>query len=189
MRRYISSENFHSEVGFTLVEVIVALAIMGVVIAASTTSFMTHLRANYSAEIVFEGEQATQSVIDDLRYVEVSSLPDSGTDAPRSISMNELRDFQVYVTYCPEEVYCSSDMVRHLRVRADYRGEAVYETETVFTQFEKGGVPSEASSGNGADTSQNPTPSPSSSPTPTPSQSGSSGGGKKKKKWCKFWGC
>jgi prepilin-type N-terminal cleavage/methylation domain-containing protein len=188
MRWYYSLEKLYSEQGFTLIEVLVALAIMGVVLAASTSSFITHIRANYSAEIVFEGEQAAQSVIDELRYIDVASLPISGTDVPRSVTMNALRDFEVYVTYCPEESFCTSDMVRHLRVRAEYRGEAVYETNTVFTQFEKGAGSSEASESSAGGSSSS-TSAPSPSPSPTPSQGSSSGGGKKKKKRCKFWGC
>ena len=192
MRRYCSLENIPKEAGFTLVEVVVALAIMGVVIAASTTSFITHLRANYTAELIFEGEQAAQSVIDDLRYEEVSSLPLNGTDSPRNITMNALREFQVYVTYCPEDTYCSSDTVRHLRVRADYRGERVYQTETVFTQLERGGVTSDESEGS-LDESNLPTPTPAPTPSastpPSDSSSNQNEGRGRKKKRCKYWGC
>lgn len=199
--------------GFTLIEVLVAIAIMGVALSAATSAILTYMRANYSGELIFEGAQAAQSVIDFLRYEEVESLPASGTDPVRTISINNLRDYDVYVTYCADPTYCTSNSVRQLVLRVEHDGTKVYETETIFTQLEKGTGASSSSSSTGSSssssssstssssTSSSSTSSSSTSSSSTSSSSSSSstsssssssssssgGGGRRKK--CRHWGC
>lgn len=121
--------------GFSLIETLVALGILGVVIAAASASLMQNLYQNHRAEILFEGVHAAQTVLDDLRFEDISTLPKTGTDSPRTVTSQSKRQYKVYVTYCKTSQYCSSESVRQLHVRVEFKSRTVYETETVFTEF------------------------------------------------------
>lgn len=124
--------------GFTLLEVLVALAIFSVAIVTASSSFQTYLKSNYSAEVRFEAAHAAQSIIDELRFEDVEALPSNGSDAARIVTMNDGRDYEVTVSYCTDSTYCSSSEIRHLAVEVEYREKVVYRTEAVFTALEKG---------------------------------------------------
>ena len=131
-----SNVDFHQNTrGFSLIETLVALGILGVVIAAASTSLIKNLYYNHRAEILFEGVHAAQTVLDDLRFEDISNLPSTGTDSPRTVTSQSKRQYKVYVTYCKTSQYCSSESVRQLHVRVEFKSRTVYETETVFTEF------------------------------------------------------
>ena len=121
------------EQGYTILEVLVSVVILAVVISFSSTSVVTHLGANHKAVVRSEAAQAAQTVLDDLRTVDVPSLRATGTDAPVDIKVNANRDYTVLVEYCKNATYCTSTEARHLSVEVSYNGEVVYNTETVFT--------------------------------------------------------
>ena len=169
------------QAGFTLLEVLAALGILAFAIAVASSSLVLHLKANAEGEISFEAAQAAQTVIDELRFQDVSEMPTEGTDSVRQISVKANHTFDVYVSYCEDATYCTSSDVRHIAVQVQYKNESVYRTETVFTALEKGnGSTDEA--GDGEDPLwETPTPTPTPTPTSTP---GGGGGGR-----CRWWRC
>jgi prepilin-type N-terminal cleavage/methylation domain-containing protein len=138
------------EAGFTLIETLVALVIVGLAVAAATSSLMTNLTFNRKAERAFEGAQAAQTVLDEIRKEDVSTLPASGADSVRQISTQSRRTYDVYVSYCTDGTYCTDNDVRQLSVRVEHKGAVVYQTQTVFTAF---GTTSSASSSSAGSTS------------------------------------
>ena len=177
----ISNPDFRGFTGFSLLEVLVALGILAVAIAAALTSITTNLKANHKAELSFEGAQAAQTVIDQIRSQDIATLPTSGTDTARQIQVKDGRTFDVYVTYCATPAYCTSNEVRQLTVRVNYKGQSVYRTETVFSMFEKGNGSSSASSEAAVWTEA--------TPTPTPASSSSSAGSSSSRRRCRTWRC
>ncbi|MCB0338858.1 MAG: type II secretion system protein [Bdellovibrionales bacterium] len=193
MKKQLSTDY---ESGFTLIETIVALGIVGVVLVASTSAFIYHLRSNHEAELRYEGAQAAQTVIDDIRYIDIDTLPASGTDDPRHITMNGTRTYDVYVTYCSDPTYCTSEDVRQLHLLVEHDGEKLYETETIFTALEKGYGQSVGNDDEGAGPTPTPTATPTATPTPTPTAtptpiptSTPTPTPTPKKKKCKTWKC
>ena len=153
-RRFGSRTN-----GFSLIETLVALTITGIAIAIVSESLMVNLKVNRHAEVLFEGAQAAQTVIDDVRFKPIESIPNTGGEGPIRITSNTRRTFDVYLTYCSDEQYCSSPTLRQFDVRVDYQGATIYRTQTVFTAF--GAVSDD-------DTIATPTPRPAPTFTPTP---------------------
>jgi len=137
------------QAGYTLIEVMASVVILATVLAYSSKSFVAHLSANHRGEIRSEGAQAAQTVLDELRSATVSDLPNSGSDSPVDIQVNDKRSFQVLVSYCTASQYCMSNESRHLELQVSYRGEVVYSTETVFTGLTESSGSSSSSSGGG----------------------------------------
>ena len=149
------------ELGFTLIETLVALVIVGLAIAAASQTLALNLQSNRRAEVLFEGAQAAQAVIDDIRGEPVDMLPESGTEGVRKITSNTRRTYDVYVTYCADATYCTSPTMRQLDVDVEYQGAQIYHTQTVFTQF--GAVTDDDTIAR-----RTPTPVPTATPTRTP---------------------
>lgn len=165
-----SHEKIDLACGFTLIEVLVAIAIVALALATASSSLITNMKANKTGARVFEGAQAAQTVIDELRYTDVSALPESGTDEVRHVQIDALKTYDVYVTYCNDPTHCTSEDVRQISLRVELDGKKIYETETVFTQLEKGYGSSNSSSSTGSSSSS------SSSSTGSTSTSSSSTG-------------
>ncbi len=156
--------------GFTVLEVLVALALLAVVIASASSSLVTHQSYNHDGEVRSEAAIAAQTVLDEIRQLDIKTLPTSGFENPRIKTLNSNRPYSVVVTYCANLTLCSSNTVRHLSVEVKHRDKVVYNTETVFTDL---GTP-----GNSTGTVESPvpsivlaSPSPSTSPSRSPSAS------------------
>ncbi len=121
--------------GFTLVELLVAIAILTTVIASINLSLSTQLKANHFAKIREEGTKAAQSVLDNLRFEKVQSLPTSGTQPAVSVTVDPSRIYDVLVTFCPDSL-CTSNDIRSIGVEVKLKGETVYKTNTVFTSLD-----------------------------------------------------
>lgn len=120
------------EQGISLLEVLASIGILGLFLSLVTSSFMTNLHSNMKTQIRYEAIQAAQSVLDDIRFQEVSSLVDEQT--PRSLDIGN-RNYQVQVTYCSNPSFCPSPEIKHVAVGVTYKSEVVYETDTIFTEL------------------------------------------------------
>lgn len=118
--------------GFTLLETLVALTVVGIVMSMSVTTLMNNLHSNLRAQVRYEAIQAAQAVLDDLRFTAVDELVGS----PESDVTVSERTYHVQVSYCRIASLCTSDDSRHITVEVFYKSELVYETETVFSKFE-----------------------------------------------------
>jgi len=119
--------------GFTLLEVMVAMAIFALVAGAMLPAFLTHLKFNVAAEERNGAMAATRQILEELRLEDPESLPSSGSSGPQDIAAGE-RSYQVTLYYCRKPLLCSTRS-RHLEVEASYRGQILYDVETVFTRL------------------------------------------------------
>ena len=120
--------------GFSLIEVMVAMVIFGVVSASMAPVFMNHLKFNTAMEVRSGAYAAAQQVLDDLRSQDPSSMPSSGSSAATSVPAGD-RIYSVVTSYCLQASYCASANIRHLKVEVSYKGNLVYSVETVFTKL------------------------------------------------------
>ena len=119
------------EAGFTLLEILVAFGILAVLISLSTSFFMFNLRNNMDTEIRYEAMQAAQTVIDELRFQDVSTL----TGVKNEDVVINSRTYAVQVHYCELNDFCISTDIRHVAADVTYKNKVIYETDTVFSKF------------------------------------------------------
>jgi prepilin-type N-terminal cleavage/methylation domain-containing protein len=122
------------ESGFTLVEVLAALAIFGLLAAGMGPIFLQQLKHNRLAELTTEGMGAAQIVLDRLRTQDPATLPATGTGAPQTLLVGT-HTYTVTPSYCENTSFCTSTTVRHITVRVTYAGQQVFQTQTVYAQL------------------------------------------------------
>lgn len=121
--------------GFTLIEVMIAVAIFGLVIAGMAPAFAAHIRFNTESELRSNAIAAAQHTLDELRFEDVTSMPSSGSVGPTNVVVGD-KTFQVVRTFCGTASYCTSNRIRHIRVEVSYRERVIYGIETVYTDLE-----------------------------------------------------
>jgi len=120
--------------GFTLLEVLTALVIFGVVSSGMAAAFVTHLSFNYESKLRSNAIAAAQQVMDELRLEDPATLPTSGYGTTQTVTVDGFA-FDVTPEYCSNASYCISMQSRHIRIEVDYEGELLYGLETVYTQL------------------------------------------------------
>lgn len=120
--------------GFSLVEVLVALGILGIVMAGVAPSFIFHMKTISRNELRSAGIAAAQQVLDEIRTLDPATLPTSGSDTPETVVVNN-KSFSVTTSYCQEPTFCLTTRTRHLNILVTYQDEEIYEIETVYTQL------------------------------------------------------
>ncbi len=121
------------EKGFTLIEVMIAMAILGVGLAAMAPLFLAHLQINNQSELKNGAVLVAQQTLDTLRLQNPITMPNSGSTTPQNVTMGG-RTYQVVTTYCALASYCNSGS-RHIRVEVQFRGKTLYTVDTVYTQL------------------------------------------------------
>jgi prepilin-type N-terminal cleavage/methylation domain-containing protein len=119
--------------GFTLVEAVIALAILGITIAAVLPAFIDFLDANSLSEERSNAVAAAQQVMEELRQVDPGSLPSSGSSAVQTVTTGN-HEYEVTAHYCRTPSYCST-AGRHIVLEVNYGGKTVYTIETVYTRL------------------------------------------------------
>jgi len=119
--------------GFTLIEALVALAILGIAMVSVLPAFQTYVDANKLSEEHSNALAAGQTVMEALRQVRPSTLPSSGSSATQTVHAGD-HDYEVVAHYCRETAYCSSTS-RHIVLEVSFAGETIYELETVYTRL------------------------------------------------------
>ena len=122
-----------TEAGFSLLEVMVALVIFGIVSAGMASAFVSHLGYNYDSSLRSDAIAATQIVMENYRTVSPATLPSTGTGAVQIITIDD-RDFTVTPQFCANAQFCSA-ATRHIRLQVSYQGQNIYALETVYTQL------------------------------------------------------
>lgn len=140
--RLASRARWHDD-GFSLIEALVAIAILGIVLAALVPAFVGNLRTNTRSEIRGGAVRAAQQVLESLRAagcfqpIECDStqtyLPTGGTLGPEIVRAGG-RDFSVVTRLCPNDAYCSEN-TRFLRVEVSLDERIVYTADTVYSQL------------------------------------------------------
>ncbi|MBX7138176.1 MAG: type II secretion system GspH family protein [Oligoflexia bacterium] len=119
--------------GFTLIEVMVALSIFGIVAAGVAPAFTNFIRFSNDSQLKTQGMQAAEQKLDQLRYVDPASLPNSAASPTDEIITVSSRNFNIHTVFCSQASYCVGGRTRHVVVTASYSGQEVFELETVFT--------------------------------------------------------
>ena len=119
---------------FTLVEVLVALAIFSISALALANGFNAHLKTNLLSEQKSGAILAAGRVLDGYRVQDPTTFPASGTAAAVNIPVGN-RTYAVTVTFCSPNTYCTSNNIRALHVEAALNGTLLYQVDTVFAQL------------------------------------------------------
>ena len=120
--------------GFTLVETLIAMAIIGVVLVAMLPAFITYFDSNTRNELRTGGIEAAQFVVESLRRDDPSTLPSSGSSAIQVVTVGE-RDYETITHYCVQTSYCATN-ARHLIIEVRHGGQEIYSIETVYTALQ-----------------------------------------------------
>lgn len=126
------------EHGMTIIEVLVAMVILGVVTAFYASSLALNTSYITDSEHKSEALLAAQEVLDDLRLVRTSTMPTTLTSSSSQNVTIGGTTYGVVVTYCAITTYCpptASDGSRHILVTVTLAGKEIYAIETVFTEF------------------------------------------------------
>jgi len=119
--------------GFTLIESLLAIAILGIALAGIMPAFLTFLDANTLSEERSDAVAAAQFVMERMRQQNPGTMPTTGASALELIAVGE-REFEVQGFYCTDNAYCNTDS-RHVVLEVNYGGQSVYSLETVFTKL------------------------------------------------------
>ena len=130
----VKDSEYSTESGFTVLEVIVALALFGVVLSSTGAAFLKMAQYNSAMEVRSSAIGAAQQVLDSMRQLDPSTMPTSGTDAPIPIAVDK-RTFNVTVTYCNNASHCADSGSRMLTVEVFYNNIVVFNVDTVYTKL------------------------------------------------------
>lgn len=120
--------------GFTIMESLLAIFLLGVVLTGLLPGFMTYLDSNTTSEENSDAVAAAQMVLERLRLEDPSTLPTSGSSDPEVVDVGG-RQFEVVSYYCTVTEFCGTDS-RHIRVEVTYGGETLFEIESVYTRLQ-----------------------------------------------------
>ena len=117
--------------GFTILEVLVALGLFSISMSVAVSSLVNNLRSNRSTQVRYEAIQAAQTVLDQLRFEDISTL---NTAFQQNVPIGS-RTYSVAISYCRNPAFCISDEIRHITADVSYKSALIYETDTVFSKF------------------------------------------------------
>lgn len=128
--------------GLSIIEAIVALAIIGIILAILIPSFVGNLRINNRTELRGVAIGLAQQRLEELRAQLPVPLPTTESSSSSSVAVQG-RTFAVQTTYCPSDVpltspptaTCTATRVL-VRVQVSYLGSVLYAAETVYTSFD-----------------------------------------------------
>jgi prepilin-type N-terminal cleavage/methylation domain-containing protein len=137
----------HSNLGFSLVETMVALVIFGAMVGTMLPMFGAYKVKTINNDIRLGASAVTQRVMDDLRRANVRNLPNAGTvealpSAPDGTGESthamsyKGKVYRVAITYCSPNTDCDADS-RRVAVKA-YFGDGtdpIFQLETVYTEL------------------------------------------------------
>lgn len=121
--------------GFTLLEVMITMVIFGIVAASMASAFAAQAWFNTRSESRSEAVAAAQQVLDQLRFEDPASLPESGSDDPVDVTVGN-HTYQVVVSYCTVPSFCTTANNRHIQVDVSYYDTVRYSVQTVFTRLQ-----------------------------------------------------
>jgi len=124
-----------NERGLSLVETLVALALVGGLAMAVMPAFITNKEANTRNEQRTDAIGLALERLEQLRFVTPSSLPTSGTDSYFTPIAG--RDYEIRTRYCQDVTFCPPTRVgaRHLTVEVWLDNREVYDVATVYTEL------------------------------------------------------
>lgn len=131
MRQY---DLIRSSTGFTLLEMLIAIAIFSIGALAMAQVFATNITLNTQSERRTEAIEAAQQYLDSLRVEDPSTWLAEGAGDAQEITVNG-HHYTIEPTFCARDSYCTSRNIRQLSLVVKKNGQPYYEIETVFTQL------------------------------------------------------
>ena len=123
-----------NEKGVTLIEALVAVAIIGIAISSVAPAFIVQMDTNTRNEERTEAAALAAQVMETLRHEDPADMPNGGSSDPESVTVGH-RTYEVVVQYCNEPSYCGPGS-RHIVTEVSLDGETLYTTETVYTALQ-----------------------------------------------------
>jgi prepilin-type N-terminal cleavage/methylation domain-containing protein len=127
----------HMRSGFTIIEAVVSIAVLGIVVAFLVPAFIGNLQTNTTVEERQQAITIARSTMERIRRVDPGGLPISGTDPATNVTLGS-RQYSVTTTYCGISSLCSAS-ARYVEVEVSLNGREVYAIETIYTQLETSG--------------------------------------------------
>lgn len=122
-----------SAAGFSLVETLVALAILGIALTGILPSFLSQAQTNSRCAERSGAVLAAQQMLESMRLTDPETMPDEGAAAPQLLTIGGV-EYEVVVRYCANEALCNP-VSRHITVDVNLRGRKIYDVETIYTQL------------------------------------------------------
>ena len=121
--------------GFTLVEALVALAILGIAAVMIAPALTNQLQANNRSELRSGAVSVVEQTLEALRLQDPETLPTSSPENPTPVLvMVGGREYEAITRYCVRDEFCEENS-RHLTVEVRYNGLRIFDAETVFTKL------------------------------------------------------
>lgn len=120
--------------GMSLVEALVALAILGITLTSILPAFTNQTQVNRRCQERSAAVVAAQQAMESLRFEDPQTMPDEGAMAPQLVTVGEMQ-FEVVTRFCVNAEMCDADS-RHLTVEVLSNGQKIYEVQTVYTQLD-----------------------------------------------------
>ncbi|MCP3979331.1 MAG: type II secretion system protein [bacterium] len=121
--------------GLTVVEVLVAMALVGIAAGGIMSAFLTQLQSNTLSESRSSAISAAEMELEALRMLDPATLPTSGSSSPKLVAIGD-HAYAVTTHYCERTDLCASSTARYVRVEVrDSQGTRAYDVEVVFTQL------------------------------------------------------
>lgn len=118
--------------GFSLVELLVTLAILGIIIGVMLTAIASNTQLNSRTEQNSQATVAAQQVLDDTRTLDPSTLPLSGAASPKTVTVGG-RDYKVTLRYCVATPNYCKGSARQVQATVEHGSKTLFSVETVFT--------------------------------------------------------
>jgi len=123
--------------GFTLVETVVALVLLGVILVSLLPAIAHGMRVNSHSEIRTGAVAVAQQEIDNLRAIG-DTWPASGTVSSISTGSTTFQSRLSYQQYC--DANGCYDGARLVTVEVSHNGRMYYRVRTVFTSLDATGT-------------------------------------------------
>ncbi len=122
-----------TERGFTVVESLVALSILGIALAGILPSFINLMHVNSKSEGSSDSVAAAQLVLERARRTDPASMPTSGS-ATEAVDVGG-NAYDVVTTYCVLNEFCTTAS-RHVTIEVYHGSSQVYDVEVVYTRLQ-----------------------------------------------------
>lgn len=125
-----------AERGLTLVEVVVAIAMFGIIMGFALPALLGNVRISQRTQQRNDAVAVAQITLEALRRSNVTSLPTATNASDSSVVSYNGRPYNVKKVYCATPAYCVGS-ARHVTV--EVRNDAsslLYSAQTVFTSLQ-----------------------------------------------------
>jgi prepilin-type N-terminal cleavage/methylation domain-containing protein len=122
--------------GFSLVEALVALFVLGITAVAVLPAFMSQMDANTRNEERSDAMGIAHQRLEALRFQDVDLLPTGGPAESSAVTIGN-RQYELRTRYCTQAQYCPpvDPGSRHLLVEVWLDGKKVYDVATIYTEL------------------------------------------------------